>query len=197
MVSFYDSFMHPLERRGINHARKEIIPLAKKNVLEIGSGTGANLEFYNINEIDKLVLSDYKISKKLVDNIDSVGYKDKIELVELDVLDLPYEDNSFDYVVHSLVFCTVKDVDKGLTEIKRVLKDDGKLLFIEHIIPDKNPLKSLFKILTPAWKLIGSGCHLNKDYISSLKRNDFDILFHKKFMKTAFIYGVAFSKALS
>jgi len=195
MVSFYDSFMHPLEQRGIKRARMEIIPLAKKNVLEIGTGTGANLDFYNLIEIEKLILSDYKISKKLIENIEKNPYKVKIQLVELDVLKLPYDDNSFDFVVHSLVFCTVKDVDKGLSEIKRVLKDDGKLLFIEHILPERQPLKSLFKILTPPWKIIGSGCHLNRDYIKSLKRNDFDILFHKKFLRTAFIYGTAFLKA--
>ncbi len=63
------------------------------------------------------------------------------------------------------------------------------------ILSERKPLKILFKILTPPWIIISSGCHLNRDYIASLKINDFNILFQKKFMRTAFVYGIAFPKA--
>ena len=194
MLSFYDIFMYPLESMGIKKARKELIPRASKKVLEIGSGTGVNLRYYKFEEIDELTLSDYVIGKHLKGL--HKDDKDKFHLVELDVQTLPFEDNSFDYVVHSLVFCTVPDVDKGISEIKRVLKGNGELIFIEHVLPEKKLLKKLFTFATPAWKKIGSGCHLNRDYISSLEKNNFNILFNKKFMNTAFIYGVAIPKAL-
>lgn len=194
MVSFYDIFMFPLESMGIKKARKELMPRAGKKILEIGSGTGVNLKYYKFDEIDELIMSDYKISEVLKKLHNNNG--NKFNLVELDVQDLPFKDNTFDYVVHSLVFCTVLDVDKGINEIKRVLKDDGELIFIEHVLPERNPLKKLFDFATPTWKKIGAGCHLNRDYISSLEKNNFNILFHKKFMKTAFVYGVANYKAL-
>ena len=195
MISFYDLFMYPLEKMGINKARKTLIPRAKKKILEIGSGTGINLSLYNYSEIEELTLSDFVISKTLKD----IHNKDieRFNLVELDVENLPFEDNSFDYVIHSLVFCTVGDVDKGLSEIKRVLKCDGELIFIEHILPERNPLKSLFSFVTPAWRKVGRGCNLNRDYLTSLKKNNFEISFYKKFMNTAFVYGTAIPKALS
>ncbi len=194
MISFYDLFMVPLERKGISKARKELIPTATKNVLEIGAGTGVNLQYYDFSKITSLTVSDYEISKHLK----TLHQQDesKFELVRLDVEALPFLDNSFDYVVHTLVFCSVVNVDRGLKEIKRVLKPDGKLIFIEHVLPKKNPLKKVFNIATPAWKKIGKGCHLNRNYLRSLEKNDFFVLFHKKFMNTAFISGVAVLKAL-
>ncbi len=186
--------MMPLEKSGIKKARKELMPRAKQKVLEIGAGTGANLKYYDFNKIERLTLSDYTISKQLKEI--HKNSKNSFDLVELDVEKLPFEDNTFDCVVHSLVFCTVINVDQGLKEIKRVLKDDGELIFIEHVLPEKNPLKKLFNLATPTWKIIGKGCHLNRDYIASLEKNNFNILYHKKFMITTFIFGVAIVKAL-
>lgn len=186
MISFYDLFMIPLERRGIRKARTELIPKAKGSVLEIGSGTGVNLKHYNFDVVTSLTVSDKKLSnriKKIAPNT--------VTLDELSVTDLPYEDNSFDYVAHTLVFCSVDDVDKGLSEIKRVLKPEGRLLFIEHIHPEGRKMKKLFSFVNPAWRLFASGCSLIKDYESSLKLNGFDIVNSNKFMNTVFVYGEA------
>jgi len=192
MVSFYNVFMYPLEKMGINKARRELVPRAKKKILEIGSGTGANLKYYHFSEIQELTLSDNTISKPLL----KLHNKDEelFDLVQLDVQELPFDDNTFDYIIHTLVFCSVTDVDKGLKEIKRVLKCDGELLFIEHVLPSKKPLKSVFSFVNPAWKKMASGCNLNRDYLKSLKKNNFEISYHKNFMNTAFVYGVAIPK---
>ena len=66
MFSFYDWFMKPLEKRGIQQARKSLIPTAKGHVLEIGSGTGVNVKLYNQDIITSLTLSDIKLNKKLI-----------------------------------------------------------------------------------------------------------------------------------
>lgn len=79
---------------------------------------------------------------------------------ELTVGDIPYEDQCFDTIVVTLVFCSVKNVRKVLSELRRELKDDGQLIFIEHVLPDHNPLRGLFNTLTPVWKRMASGCHL-------------------------------------
>lgn len=193
MGSFYNFFLYPLEKMGVNKARKELIPRAKKKILEIGSGTGANLKHYHFSDIQSLILSDIKLSKSIKKTHKRNIYK--FDLVQLDVQDMPFKDNSFDYVIHTLVFCSVGDVDKGLSEIKRVLKSDGELIFIEHVLPSKKTLKSLFSFLNPAWRKIASGCNLNRDYLKSLKKNNFSISVHKNFMNTAFIYGVATPKS--
>ena len=65
MKSLYDMFMIPLEKRGIRNARKRLIPRAKGRVLEIGAGTGANLPFYQFDQIETLVLTDKSLSKHI------------------------------------------------------------------------------------------------------------------------------------
>ena len=120
MISLYDVFMIPLEKSGIKKARNTLIPKASGTVLEIGSGTGVNFKHYNFDNIQKLIMSDKKISKKLKKIVPN-----NIELLELDVQNLTFAENTFDYIIHSLVFCSVKDVSKGLKELKRVLKPNG------------------------------------------------------------------------
>ena len=186
MISIYDLFMIPLEKRGIIKARKELIPKAKGTVLEIGSGTGVNMKYYNFDQIEKITMTDKKLSKKIKEIA-----KEHIDLKEINVEELPFQDNSFDYIIHTLVFCSVNNVTKGIQELKRVLKPTGSIMFIEHILPEKKGLKGLFNFLNPAWKMVASGCNLNRDYESSLVANGFKVIHSSKFMKTAFVYGEA------
>jgi ubiquinone/menaquinone biosynthesis C-methylase UbiE len=186
MVSFYDLFMYPLEKMGIHKARKRLIPQVKGTVLEIGSGTGVNLKYYDMAQVEKLIVSDKVISKKLKERA-----KDQIELLELDVHALPFEDKSFDYIVHTLVFCSVDDVEVGLKELRRVLKDDGTLIFIEHILPEKHGLRGLFNFINPLWNSFADGCNLNRDFETSAKESGFNITCSYKFMNTVFVYGKA------
>ncbi len=186
MKSLYDLFMTPLEKRGIRNARINLIPKASGKILEIGAGTGANLKYYNFNNVDSLIVTDKKINKVLIKS-----KKELIQFMESNVSSLPFDDNTFDYIVHTLVFCSVKNVDKGLSELRRVLKKDGTLIFIEHIYPEKKRLKRLFSFLNPAWRVVASGCNLNRDYEKSLRSNGFDIIHSNKFMNTVFVSGEA------
>ena len=191
MISFYDVFMYPLETRGIKKARMLLVPKTSGRILEIGSGTGVNIKHYNFENITGLTLSDQTISKKLKERSD-----DKIELMELDVEKLPFSDNTFDYVVHTLVFCSVVDINKGLSEIARVLKPGGKLMFIEHVLPEKKRIRKFFNFINPLWTKFASGCNLNRDYETSLTNKDFKLIYSKRFMNTVFIYGEAELKTL-
>lgn len=186
MISFYDIFMYPLEKSGIRKARASLLPKTTGSVLEIGSGTGVNIKHYNLKNISELTLSDKKISKKL-----KKRSGDKIKLMELNVEKLPFVNDTFDYVVHTLVFCSVSDVQKGLSEIIRVLKPGGKLVFIEHVLPEKKRVKKLFNFVNPLWTKISSGCNLNRDFESVLKNSDLKLVYSKRFMNTVFVYGEA------
>lgn len=189
-MSVYDTFMKPLEKRGIQKAREKLIQHASGNVLEIGSGTGVNLKYYNCDKLDSLILTDKNISKHLLK-------KDiKCQTVEeLDVTALPYDDKTFDTVVHTLVFCSVKDHKKGILEISRVLKDDGKVIFIEHVLPH-NYLKPVFKTVNPIWRLFSGGCQLTKNHLDLIKPY-FDIILSNEFMNTVFVSGIAKKKIQS
>ena len=186
MFSLYDVFMKPLEKGGIRKARQTLMPEAKGKVLEIGSGTGANLEFYDFDQIQDLTITDKKISKR-VKNSDLK----EIMFIEADVLELPFLDHTFDTIVHTLVFCSVEDGSKGFQELRRVLKSEGNLIFIEHVLPDKGCLRKTFKLINPIWKRVSSGCHLTRSYLDALKDNGFRLLESKQFMKTVFVSGIA------
>lgn len=186
-MSVYDTFMRPLEKRGIEKARKKLLQHAQGTVLEIGSGTGVNLKYYDCDKIESLTLTDKNISKHLMN-------KDIIcqTVEEIDVTNLPYDDQSFDTIVHTLVFCSVKEPLKGIQEILRVLKDDGKLIFIEHVLPH-NYMKPVFKIINPTWRLFSGGCHLTRDYLGMITPY-FDIIEYNEFMNRVFISGIAMKK---
>ncbi|MBN2605063.1 MAG: class I SAM-dependent methyltransferase [Bacilli bacterium] len=178
--------MFPLESFGIRKARKKLVPMISGRVLEIGSGTGSNLPYYNMDHIDELIVSDFTVKKHLRKRASL-----KAKVLELDVQNLPFPDHSFDYVLHTLVFCSVAEVDKGLQEIRRVLKPGGLLLFIEHVMPEGKNMKKVVNGVNPMWTKISSGCNLNRSFTDALIRNNYKIEGIDKFMKTVFIYGTA------
>lgn len=190
MKSIYDAFMSYFEKRELGTQRQALMPSATGKVLEIGSGTGVNLKYYDLNRIDSLMLTDSKLNPILSDRVKTFDY-DCIGIESASVESLPFEDNSFDTVVVTLVFCSVYNVSNGLSEIKRVLKNEGKLIFIEHVLPEKQPLKVIFNTVTPLWKVLASNCHLNRDFLELLNHSGFHYELNKRFFKTAFISGIA------
>jgi ubiquinone/menaquinone biosynthesis C-methylase UbiE len=175
---------------GIRKARKNLIPKITGKVLELGAGTGANLKLYNFNKVEELVVTDKDKSKHL-----ELPVFKNVKYLNVDATKLPFEDDYFDYIAHTLVFCSIDDVDRGLQEIKRVLKPTGKIVFIEHVLPEKRGFKKLVEKVNPVWITFSQGCNLNKDYLSSLQRNGFEIEYLKKFNNTIFVSGIAFVKS--
>lgn len=74
---------------------------------------------------------------------------------------LPYADDTFDVIIASAVFCTVQDPSRALEEVHRVVKPDGEFRFLEHVRSDG--LRGYVQdAVTPLWKRVDSGCHLNR-----------------------------------
>ena len=107
------------------------------DTLEVGSGTGANLPYYVDSKSLTMLEPDIHMTKKLITRVKSSG-KD-VQIVKSFGENLPFEDNSFDSVVTTLVLCMVKDVEKVVSEIHRVLKPGGKFLFYEHTVAETLP----------------------------------------------------------
>ncbi|MCH4890832.1 class I SAM-dependent methyltransferase [Acidaminobacter sp. JC074] len=189
-MNFYNAFMSVFEKGELGQVRKNLMKLASGHVLEIGVGTGVNLSYYDYDAIDKLTLTDLKLSPLVETRL-----SENVEFVEADVQDLPFKDMTFDTVVISLVFCSVRDVNRGLSEIKRVLKSEGKIIFIEHVRPELSPLDTLSDAVTPLWRKMASNCHLNRDFLESLNENGFDYSVKSRFNKTAFVAGIGNTKA--
>jgi len=104
---------------------------------------------------------------------------------------LPFDDAVFDTVVFTLVFCTVSDVEKGFKEIRRVLKADGRIIFIEHVEPNNELQMRMTHIFTPAWKQIAGGCHLNRRTRENIEKAGFRVVEIDSNRNGLFIAGIA------
>jgi ubiquinone/menaquinone biosynthesis C-methylase UbiE len=121
LAATYDRMSRKSEEAGLRALRQSLIADAAGRVLEIGAGTGANLPHYN-SSIDSLVLTDPEppMLRRLQRTV-----RDQMPLAQVlraPAEDLPFEDDSFDTVVSTLVLCSVGDVDQALAEVRRVLR---------------------------------------------------------------------------
>ncbi len=151
--------MAPLERRHLNFIRRKIIPRAAGSVLEIGAGTGVNFQFYNKEKVTSFDIIDQKINHTLL-----MRAPQNTIFKQASAVLLPYEDNTFDCVVETLLLCSVGDNKGVLKEIKRVLKDDGLFIHLDHGLPSSNKLFKLFKLAAPAWHLLTRSCRLDYNH---------------------------------
>lgn len=184
----YDLFMLPLETFLLNRKRKNVLKEVSGNVLEIGAGTGTNLKYYNYENFASLTITDQELSPALT----SYKYPEhlKVKTVQADAQSLPFESGSMDSVVFTLVFCSVADPYLGLNEIRRVLKPEGKIFFIEHVLPLGNPMRLVFHKANHHWKKIAGGCNLSRETDKIIEQSGFRIEKLDRFFG-AFITGVA------
>lgn len=186
--------MFPLERMGIKKARKKIIHLARGNVLEIGAGSGVNLKYYDFSKIEKMTFIDSDFFEVIHEKIKKKNCTIPCETIEMDIEDLKFEDQTFDTIVFSLVFCSVNDVLKGLSEVKRVLKPEGQVLFIEHVLPHKKGFRKLVQKVAPVWFKFSKSCHLDRDFETSMISSGFTIDQIYRTGNTIFTSGIARKK---
>jgi len=195
LMNPYDFFMRPLEAQSLSEMRKNLMNQASGSILELGVGTGANIPYYHQEMIISLVLSDFeepeKIKKHTAEKVRKHVTIEDIAYKKVDAQNIPFKDESFDTVISTLIFCSVSDVKKGLEEIKRVLKPNGKFLFIEHVISPNPSLASIMNGVSPLWEKVAHGCHLNRDFEKSLTENHFHITGKYYRGKNIFFGGLA------
>lgn len=172
--ALYDRCFKAAEEAGLRDLRRNVLTGARGRVLELGAGTGLNLELYPLDVADlTLVEPDPHMVKQLRKRVDTLG--SAAQVVEAPGEKLPFEDGSFDTVVVTLVLCTVPDQTATLAEIKRVLKPDGQFLFLEHVRSPEPGLAKWQDRLEKPWRFVGDGCHCNRDTESALKAAGFEL----------------------
>ncbi|MEH7355644.1 class I SAM-dependent methyltransferase [Neobacillus drentensis] len=182
----YDFFMRPLEKKKFNQIRKELLANATGSVLELGSGTGVNFSFYETAErVTAVEPSMHMIEHSIPKQKQSLV---PIEVVQASAEDLPFESDTFDTVVATLVFCTIPNPEKAILEMKRVCKPGGKILLFEHVKMKNRFLAALQELLTPVWKKICDGCCLNRKTIELLELYDITITKVQKYYSDLFVY---------
>jgi SAM-dependent methyltransferase len=178
MAGIYDWFMRDLERACGDAWRKELLGgLEGAEVLEIGAGTGRNLEHYP--RLGRLVLAepDAHMRKKLAPRVSEraaeIAPSTTIVTYGAESLDAP--DASFDAVVATLVLCSVGDVARSLSEIRRVLRPGGKLVFLEHVVSDDPKRRAWQRRIEPVWRPLAGNCHLCRDTKASIEDAGFTL----------------------
>jgi ubiquinone/menaquinone biosynthesis C-methylase UbiE len=159
-AAFYDAFLWRGERRGMRARRASVLAGAYGRTLEIGAGTGLNLPHYP-DAVEELVLTEPVdgMSVRLRRRAAELG--PHAEVVATPAERLPFDDDSFDTVVSTMVFCTVEHPEQAAAEVARVLKPGGQLLFIEHVRSDSPRLARWQDRLHGPWQVFGDGCNCN------------------------------------
>jgi ubiquinone/menaquinone biosynthesis C-methylase UbiE len=157
-----------MRRSDLAEYRMRLIPQATGRVLEIGIGSGLNLPYYGAH-VERVLGLDP--SSKLLAMIRNAADKGSVpvELIEGSAEEIPLARQSIDTIVSTWTLCSVPDVARSVRDMRRVLKPDGRLLFVEHgLSPDRN-VRAWQNRVTPLWERIGGGCHLNRPVDSILK----------------------------
>lgn len=170
-ASLYDRLNASHEAEVMGPRRERLLAAASGTVLEIGTGTGTNLAYYRPEDRHILTEPDRHMRRRL---------RERPELADLDaeVVDAPAEqlpvaDHSVDAVVATLVLCSVEDTATALAEIRRVLRPDGRLLFLEHVRSHEPSVARWQDRLTPVSRRLAQGCHLNRDTVGALRSAGF------------------------
>jgi ubiquinone/menaquinone biosynthesis C-methylase UbiE len=155
--------------------RSQVVPMAQGIVLEIGMGSGINLQFYNPDKVDLVygLEPSEGMRRKARNNLQASPVA--VEWLGLPGEQIPLDDDSVDTVVLTFTLCTIPDYKSALAQMKRVLKPSGELLFLEHgESPDSDVRKWQHRI-TPGWKKLAGGCHLNRPITGLIAEAGFEV----------------------
>ena len=155
--------------------RAQIVPLAEGRVLEIGIGSGLNLSFYDPQRVEVVVGVDPSADMQRLARDRAARCQIPVEMIALELGQIQAEDASFDDIVCTFTLCTIPDAVAALGEMRRVLKPGGRLLFCEHGLAPDLPVARWQKRLTPLWKPLAGGCHLDRDIPALITAGGFHI----------------------
>lgn len=162
-------------QKGIEERRRQVVPLAEGHVFELGCGGGLNQALYDSERVTSFAGIDphEKLLEGARDRARSRGWEHDIRPGVGE--DIPFASSSFDTAVCTYTLCSVEDPERVLSELRRVLKPGGKLLFLEHgKSPDANVARWQERI-EPYWKPLAGGCNLTRPVGSALRGAGFDV----------------------
>jgi ubiquinone/menaquinone biosynthesis C-methylase UbiE len=145
-----------VEKAFLNSWRRELLKHVYGEVLEIGAGTGANIDHYP-DQVTRLVLTEPdKHKRRILEKKISDKGLDNVQICDGTAEQIPAEDESFDCVVAFIVFCCVSNPGAALKEIKRVSKPGGYFVFLEHVAaPEGTSIRRWQDRLNPIWRIVG------------------------------------------
>lgn len=149
-------------------------------VLEIGPGTGVNLAYLPVGTRWVGIEPNAYLRRRLLAEAGRHGVDAEVRAGAAERL--PAADGSVDAVVSTLVLCSVADQAAALAEVRRVLRPDGRLVFVEHVAaPPGTWLRRAQELATPLWSALADGCHPARDTVAAIERAGFARVEHEHF----------------
>ncbi len=146
---------------------------AKGRVLEIGAGAGPNFSYY-LPYAEVVAFDPDPESFEELENTSTTS--PRLSLLQANAMELPFPDESFDAAVGTLVFCTIPDPRRALSEVKRVMKRGAPLRLVEHVRARNPIIGGMMDAATPLWKRMAGGCHLNRNTFDTVNAVGFEII---------------------
>lgn len=180
-MGFYEKKVLPVlinaacSTRQVMKIREQVVPRARGEVLEVGMGSGLNLQFYDREAVDVVWGLEPSEGMRLKARANLKVSPVEVKWLDLPGEEIPLEDESIDTVLLTYTLCTIPDWETALRQMRRVLKPEGKLLFAEHGRAPDPDVRKWQDRLTPVWKKIGGGCHLNRPIRDYISRGGFQI----------------------
>ena len=167
---FMARFGHKADRYLASY-KSQLFAGASGTVLEIGPGAGANLRYFAAKDVHWIgVEPNPYMNRHLAQEARRVGLGIDVLCGAAEVL--PVKAGSIDYAISTLVLCSVADQRRALSELVRVLKPGGKLVFIEHVAaPPGTLLRRIQAVVKPLWRRMGDGCNPDRDTRAAIERS--------------------------
>lgn len=160
--------------RPLYPARRDVVPHARGRVLEVGVGTGLNFGLYT-DAVEELVGVDPDPFMLERARPRAAALPFRTTLHQAGAEKMPLDANSIDTAVITFTICTIPDPASALVEVRRVLKPGGRLLFVEHTQSRQGMMATVQDALTPLWKQLGGGCHLNRPAVELIRAAGFEV----------------------
>lgn len=180
-MGFYDKHVLPhiinlaCGLKPIRYQRKKVVPMATGQILEIGIGTGLNLDYYDPSKVERVIGLDpseesWKLAGERAENLPF-----EVDFIGLEAEEIPLEADSVDTVLMTYSLCTIPGPVTALEGMRRVLKPGGKLIFCEHGSAPDEAVRKWQDRLNPMWGRLFGGCNLNRKIPDLLDEGGFRV----------------------
>jgi ubiquinone/menaquinone biosynthesis C-methylase UbiE len=166
--------------------REKVVPRARGRVLEVGIGSGHNLPLYDGGQVEHVTGVDpspelWKLAEERARDLDF-----GVEFVEAGAEEMPLATDSFDTAMITYTLCSIPDAAAALSEVRRVLRPGGELVFCEHGLSPDPGVSRWQNRLQPLWGKLSGGCHINREIPAMIEAGGFEI----RDLETMYIPGV-------